>query len=523
MGCLAVGLHDRARSSSARVALVLCLLLFSLATRGAEGPAGDPGRDWRDGPVRCLLTADEYERYGRLRTVEARSAFVARFWRRFDPDPATLENGFKERFDRLCALADERFGGSVVAGWRTDRGQVLVLLGEPDSVRRLAGDPVSVVREIWTYSRRPGGRADPLEIVFYGDRSGQFRLQPPPGAETEIYRDPVDLFRELQRVRTQMRLAPMVALPRDLTALYQQLRPYDYLVASLLGTHTRRARFHDQDPRPRGIPAAFGGEGSLSPIASDAAYFFQVADGAIMAVLTVEYRTEPTPGADAGRPETAETGPSAAAWIIDAEDRVPGRAPADVVVRLDRRSELEREGAMVFTGRAYLEPGTYEARYAIEDRSRKLLAIRNVTLTVPDIPLGELGASTVVPAERFGPVSDGRSSPFAVGSEEVVPKPGASFRRGEPLKIYFQVYGAARDPAIRRPRVDVTFRFETAGGRRSKRQGNPVAVRGAAGESMGLTLPVNDWPAGDYRVEIDLVDRVSGARTSTGGSFRIVD
>ena len=131
--------------------------------------------------------------------------------------------------------------------------------------------------------------------------------------------------------------------------------------------------------------------------------------------------------------------------------------------------------------------------------------------------------STVVPALRFGPVQDGHATPFAVGSEEVVPKPGASFRRGEPLRIYFQVYGAARDPAIRRPRVDVTFRFQWAGARRFRQQGEPVTVRGAAGESMGLTLPVKDWPAGDYRVEIDLVDRVSGARTSTGGSFRIAD
>ena len=144
-------------------------------------------------------------------------------------------------------------------------------------------------------------------------------------------------------------------------------------------------------------------------------------------------------------------------------------------------------------------------------------------MTVPDLPLGELAASTVVPAERFGPVVEGQRSPYAIGSEEVVPKPGATFRHGEQLRVYFQAYGAARDPASGRPRLDVTFRFERAGTRKFNRYGQAAEIRGAAGESMGLTLPVDDWPVGDYRVTIDVRDRITGSRTSTEGYFRIAD
>ena len=42
---------------------------------------GAPPRSWRDGPVRYLLTLDEYQRFGRLRTPEACEAWVDRFWR----------------------------------------------------------------------------------------------------------------------------------------------------------------------------------------------------------------------------------------------------------------------------------------------------------------------------------------------------------------------------------------------------------------------------------------------------------
>jgi GWxTD domain-containing protein len=512
------------RRAAARVALALCALLLARPACGAEGAADDPGKEWRNGPVRYLLTGDEYERYGRLRTAEARSAFVARFWRRLDPDPETPENGFKERFYKSCELADERYGTPVVAGWRTDRGRVLVLLGEPDAVRRIPGDPFSVVREVWTYSRRPGGRADPLEIVFYGDRSGQFRLKPPPGSESDASRDPVELIRELNRVRAQAWLEPMVALPRDLTVIFQQLHPSDYLAAMLLGAHTETPRTPDRETRAGSGSAGTEGSGPLSPIASDASYFFLAADGATMALLALEYGSRSAAGAPAtSSPAPLDADASAVAWIFPADDRGSGRVPPEAVVRLDRQPELERGGVMMFTGRAHLEPGSYEARYVVDDRSRKLLAIRDVALTVPEIPLGELAASTVVPAERFGPVAEGRSSAFAVGSEEVVPKPGASFRPGEPLRVYLQVYGAMRDPSIREPRVDVTFRFERTGERRPKRQGNPVEVKGAAGGSMGLTLPMAGWPTGSYRVEIDLVDRVSGARATTEGRFRISD
>jgi GWxTD domain-containing protein len=480
----------------------------------------EPGKDWREGPVRYLLSHDEFERYGKLRAADARMAFVARFWRRFDNDPDSEENEFKTRFFRLCELADQRFGVSGFAGWRTDRGRVLILLGEPDAVRRVAGDPVSAVREIWTYGRRPGGRGVPQEIVFYGDRSGRFRLEPQAGAETDGSVDPVDVLREYQRLRYQLQLSPNFALPRGLMSASATVYPFGQ--SATLVPFFRRETPLAFMPRPRSIPRGGVSESPASPFVSDAAYFFQAADGAIIAMLAVEYRPDRIPAAGAPLP-AGEADCSAAAWVSEGAERMRGGLAAEFAVRLERRQELEREGNLFFTGRAYLEPGTYEARYVIEDRALKSVAVRNVVLTVPDFLTGELAASTVVPAERFGPVPQGARSPFAVGSEEVAPKPGGSFRRGEALRIYFQVYGAARDASSLRKRLDVDFIFEKVGSRRFRRHGEPMSVRGAAGESMGLTLPVQDWPPGDYRVEVDLIDRVSGAQTSTAGRFRIAD
>ncbi len=507
--------------ASAGLALLVAGLVASSVARASDDvPPGDPGKEWRAGPVQYLLTPEEFERYGKLKTGEARSAFVARFWRRLDPDPATPPNEFKDRFDALCKLADQRFGTSFVSGWRTDRGRVLIVLGEPDSMRRTAGDPKSISREIWTYNRRPGGRAEPLEIVFYGDRSGQFRLQPGAESENEAYLDPIDLSREIQRMRARWWLPTLVTVPNDLTAqLLQQIAPYEYLDATLRSPleRSRSAGLYarSSDLAPDDLPA--------SPFVSDASYFFQASDGGIVTVLVLEYRPDRIAGASPGTAPPGHPEVLASAWIVDAPARIAVRLPEETGLRLDRRPDLENGANMVFTGRAFLEPGVYEARFAVEDQARRSLAIRNVVLTVPDIPLGELAASTVVPAERFGPVPEGRRSPYAVGSEEVIPKPGATFHRGEPLRVYFQVYGAVRDPASQRPHLDVTFRFEKAGARGYRRHGQPAEIRGAGGESMGLTLPVDDWPPGEYRVEVDLLDRITGSRAYTEGHFRIAD
>lgn len=77
-------------------------------------------------------------------------------WRRFqeatDPDPATPANEFLERhFDRM-GLANDRFDEPGRAGWETDRGEVLVKLGEPDRQRFIRPERQNDVPRIeWEY------------------------------------------------------------------------------------------------------------------------------------------------------------------------------------------------------------------------------------------------------------------------------------------------------------------------------------------------------------------------------------
>lgn len=68
----------------------------------------------------------------------AKPADRARLWRQFwtstDPIPATPENEALDRYFTRIAIANERFREEGGEGWRTDRGEVYVTLGEPDQV-----------------------------------------------------------------------------------------------------------------------------------------------------------------------------------------------------------------------------------------------------------------------------------------------------------------------------------------------------------------------------------------------------
>lgn len=94
------------------------------------------GEDWAQGPVRCLLSAEERRAFSRLPDPVSRSEFVTAFWKARDPKPETPENEFREEFEKRVAFADAHFTEGELRGSLTDRGVVFVLLGPPTYVGR---------------------------------------------------------------------------------------------------------------------------------------------------------------------------------------------------------------------------------------------------------------------------------------------------------------------------------------------------------------------------------------------------
>ena len=500
-----------------RSSLVTMGRLFALAVVLALAPvtvAGTPLKGWRDGPVSDLLTEDEYRRFGALRTDAARRTFIEGFWRGLEAPTGASPDGYRETFEQRCKAADNRFRTGFQQGSRTDRGRVFLALGEPAAIQHESGGVSALEKEVWTYDGSAGAEP-PLRIAFYRCIDGGYRLDPSCSAE----RDPTSVASDGERAEFLRRL-------RDEHRAFVGDRALTMLNGLLLPVPGGVTLPHGAAPRFGGPPALPEASSSIAPPSpgvhalEDATYFFRARDGTVLTLLTLELLA-PRDGTGLAAEGLNPT------YLGAASVEETGRRGEDLpetsarAVVLDAAQGPGKEGTANFFGRVYLEAGrTYAVRYAVKDGPHDEIFVRSALVGVPDLSRG-FSASSIVPAEQFGPAGPGAGK-FQVGSEEVVPKAGGVFRRSELLRLYLQVYDAAIGLETSMPRVDVVFRFYRLVDGARKRYGKPCSVRGAVGASMGLALPIGDWPTGLYRVVVELHDRVADERTTTEGSFSII-
>jgi GWxTD domain-containing protein len=75
------------------------------------------------------------------------------FWDKRDPTPGTVRNERMEAYYYRINAANRDYGVSILDGWKTDRGYVLVRFGEPDHIRRKPHSFDYEPYEIWTFER----------------------------------------------------------------------------------------------------------------------------------------------------------------------------------------------------------------------------------------------------------------------------------------------------------------------------------------------------------------------------------
>lgn len=94
--------------------------------------------NWPGTAVTHLLTGAEKREFANLTDDASRREWVFRFWKKFDPDPATPENEYELEFYRRVQYADAVFSTETVRGSLSDRGRVLAVMGPPSYIGRSA-------------------------------------------------------------------------------------------------------------------------------------------------------------------------------------------------------------------------------------------------------------------------------------------------------------------------------------------------------------------------------------------------
>ncbi len=166
------------------------LLVLSLFAFGAFGAVADERlerlppeyRKWLEEEVVYIISDSEKDVFLSLGTQEERERFVEAFWRARDPDPATKDNEFlTEHYRRLQHASTKLSRETARPGWKTDRGRMYIILGEPQTITRFEAQNEVVQCELWVYPAQPEkGLPSSFNLLFFRRRGlGEYELYDP--------------------------------------------------------------------------------------------------------------------------------------------------------------------------------------------------------------------------------------------------------------------------------------------------------------------------------------------------------
>ncbi len=116
---------------------------------------------------RYIASSREIEQYKKLDSVNTKRDFLFRFWKARDLEPETEKFEFKDKYFSGIEYCNNKYSTFNKKGYKTDRGRVYLLYGEPDQVDMYPNETNMKPYEIWYYNRVEGG-----VLFIFGDLTG---------------------------------------------------------------------------------------------------------------------------------------------------------------------------------------------------------------------------------------------------------------------------------------------------------------------------------------------------------------
>ncbi len=163
-----------------------------------------------------------------------------------------------------------------------------------------------------------------------------------------------------------------------------------------------------------------------------------------------------------------------------------------------------------------------------------------VALTVPNYWSDELMTSSVIVTNSIQQLAaqptdaDMAKNPYIFGLTKVTPPIEAKFSKKDELSIIFYIYNSGLDKTTGKPdlTVDYSFYNKVEGAEKFFNKTSPQAMNAStlgpqfdvkAGHQLlgGQGIPLASFPEGDYRLEIKIVDKVTGKTKIENSLFTV--
>ena len=494
---------------------------------------------WLNEDVVYIITDDERSVFSKLRTPEEKDAFIEEFWRRRSSTPNRDTNEFREEHYRRIAHANAKFG-SGIPGWKTDRGRIYIMFGEPAEIEDHAGGENYVRKpyegggrtavypfQMWRY-RYLEGIGDDVEIEFVDQSwTGLYKMAMNPWDKDMLlnvdglgltFRERLNLARRDQRpglhpgylndasfqARSGMRLkdAPF----QRMLQYFDLQRPPVIKQKELQSIVETRVSFNT-------LPLKFAlnfvwmdSEKALVPITMEIdnqSLTFQVVNGnhkarvALYGVVT---------GLN-GR------------VMAEFEDAIASEYSAD-------RFPQGRLQKSMYQKPVLLPAGVFKVDLIVKDLGSGNMGTVSTSLTIPKLQTETLACSPVVLAKFIQPMDTFPDAPqtFVIGDLKVVPNVTRTYRPADQLGVYLQVYNSGRDQTDSKPRLITQFAILHEGkvvSQLTDQAGTSVDYASEQRAVLARRLSLQGLPPGQYTLRVSVQDTLTGQSASQESRFEL--
>ena len=505
--------------AAGRAHLAIFFLVFALlgGTARAAGTSWEDAKaSWRNGPVREVLTPEEDKAFRALKTDEERVKAIADFWARRDPTPGTPENEYHTDFAKRVEDANAQFAEGSGPGWTTDRGRLLLVAGYPSA--RKTGTVDGVEQETWAYAQF----SDAPEFADYKGILNKITFVKQDTGEMKASSEASQLQSIIHKLDPAA--AAKLTIPKGAIAA---AKPKPAAAAPAAPGSAPAAAAPAAPPAaamPAGVDrlkqAAMEAEpkteiGMLSNVR-----YFMAEGGSTRAVVVIATKKSDIAMGTDGKPRTLLY----ARLLPEGEGTTPVEFYEQQIYTLyDDTAEGWLRYAFAWT----LSKRSYELRLAVSDGADGKIATSVQTLSLPDYKGEALQMSSVTLARvsvPSGPADKPESEDaFRIGALRLVPWVKPSLGPKDDLAFFYDVYHAKRDPGTNKPTLDVSYAISKKEAAGWKPRGH-LDENGKQEERLGYTIPSDSlaaWPAGDYRLTVQVKDKIANTSTSSSVEFSL--
>ena len=499
-------------------------------------------KTWLDQDVAYIISDEERKAFKTLSNDEERDAFIENFWLRRNPNPDSPENEFREEHYRRIAYANDRFAAGK-PGWKTDRGHIYIAFGEPDSkdshpsggayqrpTEEGGGETSTFPFEIWHYRYIEGvGENIDLEFVdtcqcgdyhFTVDRSEKDALLHVPGAGLSQYEE-MGQAKKADRFKGNLE-----SLGNGPLASATQGKEFDRIELAAKVFAPPPVKFKDIE---NFISEHKLLSGPVFPfdVRTD---FVKVTESTVLVPITLQIKN---------RDITFVTKDGVSMGVVNVlgkvttimhktvqtfEDTVEVNEPAELLQKsLDRPS--------IYWKALPLLPGLYRLDIVIKDvNNPDHIGIYGKSLEVPTYHDEKLATSSLILADQMNEVSSREigSGNFVIGNTFIRPRVSpnvatpVSFKRGQQLNFWMQVYNLGIDEATKSNQATVTYQI-------TDMAANTVVLeKQVESKDLGLhsdqvtvekTVSIAGLQPGKYKVTIKVNDGISKQEIAQSAPF----